>query len=197
MNDILVVGSVALDSVKTPFGETKEALGGSATYASYSASFFTPVRLVGVVGEDFPQEHVALLKKRGVQMEGLQTAKGKTFRWAGSYEYDLNQAHTLATELNVFETFRPEIPAAYKKSEYVFLANIDPDLQLSVLDQVEKPKLVVCDTMNLWIKMKPDALRKVIQRADFFFLNEGEARQFTNSASLIKAGRMLQSWGPR
>src|SRR5438270_9357584 len=135
MNDILVVGSVALDSVKTPFGETKEALGGSATYASYAASFFTSVRLVGVVGEDFPQEHIGLLKDRGVHMEGLQVAKGRTFRWAGSYEYDLNEAHTLATELNVFETFRPQIPAAYKKSHYVFLANIDPDLQLSVLDQ--------------------------------------------------------------
>ena len=126
---MLVVGSVALDTVKTPFGEAKEALGGSATYASYAASFFTSVRMVGVVGEDFPQQHVQLLKDRGVQTEGLQVAKGRTFRWAGSYEYDLNEAHTLATELNVFETFRPQIPAAYKNTDYVFLANIDPELR--------------------------------------------------------------------
>jgi sugar/nucleoside kinase (ribokinase family) len=196
-NDILIVGSVALDSVKTPFGEVKEALGGSATYSSYSASFFTSVRLVGVVGEDFPKEHVALLKDKGIHMEGLQVAKGKTFRWAGKYEYDLNEAHTLATELNVFETFKPKIPDAYKKSDFVFLANIDPDLQLSVLDQVEKPKLVACDTMNLWIRIKPDALRKVIKRVDFLFINEGEARQFANTSSLVKAGRILQSWGPK
>ena len=188
MNDILVVGSVALDSVKTPFGETKEALGGSATYASYAASFFTGVRMVGVVGEDFPPQHIDLLKDRGIQMEGLQIAKGKTFRWAGSYEYDLNEAHTLATDLNVFETFRPQIPAPYKKTDYVFLANIDPDLQLSVLDQMEKPKLVACDTMNLWIKIKPDQLKKVIGRVDFMFINEGEARMFANTASLVKAG---------
>jgi sugar/nucleoside kinase (ribokinase family) len=197
MNDILVVGSVALDTVKTPFGETREALGGSATYASYAASFFAPVRIVAVVGEDFPPEHVDLLKTRGVQMEGLQTVKGRTFRWAGSYEYDLNEAHTLATELNVFETFKPQIPAAYKKTDFVFLANIDPELQLAVLDQVDHPKLVACDSMNLWIKLKPLKLREVMKRVNFLFLNESEARQFTNTPSLIKAGRLLQSWGPQ
>lgn len=197
MNDILIVGSVALDSVRTPFGEVKEALGGSATYASYSASFFAPVRLVAVVGEDFPQEHIGLLKGRGIHVEGLQVAKGKTFRWTGAYEYDLNEAHTLATELNVFETFKPQIPESYKKSDFVFLANIDPDLQLSVLGQVEKPKLVACDTMNLWIRLKPEALKRVIQRVDFLFINDGEARQFANTASLVKAGRLLQSWGPQ
>jgi sugar/nucleoside kinase (ribokinase family) len=196
-NDLLIVGSVALDSVKTPFGEVKEALGGSATYSSYSASFFTAVRLVGVVGEDFPQEHIGLLKSRDIHTEGLQVAKGKTFRWAGAYEYDLNEAHTLATHLNVFETFKPQIPAAYKKCDFVFLANIDSDLQLSVLDQVEKPKLVACDTMNLWIKLKPEVLKRVIQRVDFLFINEGEARQFANTPSLVKAGRLLQSWGPK
>lgn len=197
MSDILIVGSVALDSIKTPFGEAKEALGGSATYASYSASFFSPVKLVAVVGEDFPKEHIELLKTRQISLEGLQVAKGRTFRWKGSYEYDLNEAHTLATELNVFETFRPQIPDSYKKSEFVFLANIDPELQLSVLDQIEKPRFVGCDTMNLWIKIKPDALKKVLKRVDFFFVNEGEARQFANTASLIKAGRTLQSWGPK
>lgn len=197
MNDVLIVGSVALDSVKTPFGEVKEALGGSATYSSYSASFFTDVRLVAVVGEDFPSQHITLLKNRNIQVEGLQIAKGKTFRWTGAYEYDLNEAHTLATELNVFETFKPRIPDAYRKSDFVFLANIDPELQWSVLDQVEKPKLVACDTMNLWIKIKPEALKKVIQRVDFLFLNDGEARQFADTASLIRAGRLLQSWGPK
>lgn len=197
MNEILIVGSVALDSIQTPFGEAKEALGGSATYASYSASFFAGVRLVAVVGEDFPKEHIELLRSRKIQLDGLQVAKGRTFRWKGSYEYDLNEAHTLATELNVFETFRPQIPAAYKKSEFVFLANIDPELQLAVLDQIEKPRFVGCDTMNLWIKMKPEALKNVLKRVDFFFVNEGEARQFANTASLIKAGRTLQSWGPK
>lgn len=198
MNDLLIVGSIALDSVRTPFGEVKEALGGSATYSSYAASFFAPsVRLVGVVGEDFPKEHIKLLKDRGIHVEGLQVAAGKTFRWAGAYEYDLNEAHTLATHLNVFETFKPAIPASYKKTDFVFLANIDPELQLSVLDQVEKPKLVACDTMNLWIKIKQDALRRVLKRVDFLFINDGEARQFANTPSLIRAGRVLQSWGPQ
>jgi sugar/nucleoside kinase (ribokinase family) len=197
MNEIIVVGSVALDTIKTPFGEAREALGGSATYASYSASFFTNVRMVAVVGEDFPSQHIDLLKSRGVSLDGLQVSKGKTFRWSGSYEYDLHEAHTLATELNVFEHFRPQIPEAYKQSDFVFLANIDPELQLGVLDQIQKPKLVACDTMNLWIKLKPEVLKKVIQRVDFLFLNDAEARQFTNCPSLIKAGRMLQSWGPK
>jgi len=197
MNELLIVGSVALDSVKTPFGEVKEALGGSATYASYAASFFTPVRLVGVVGEDFPVAHVELLKSRAIDLDGLQAVRGKTFRWAGAYEYDLNDARTLATELNVFATFKPQIPPAYRKSDFVFLANIDPDLQLSVLDQVEKPRLVACDTMNLWIRTKPESLKRVIKRADFLFINEAEARLFTNLPSLIKAGWMLQSWGPK
>jgi sugar/nucleoside kinase (ribokinase family) len=197
MGTILVVGSVGLDSVKTPFGETREALGGSATFACYAASFFAPVRMVAVVGEDFPKKHISLLKDRGVNTDGLQIAKGKTFRWSGAYEYDLNEAHTLATELNVFEQFRPKLPTAYRKSEYVFLANIDPELQLSVLEQVEHPKYIACDTMNLWIKSKPEALREVIKRADFLFLNDSEARQFSGSPSLVKAGRVLQSWGPK
>jgi sugar/nucleoside kinase (ribokinase family) len=197
MANILVVGSVGLDTVKTPFGEAREALGGSATYACYSASFFAPVRMVAVVGEDFPKEHLSLLQKRGINTDGVEVSKGKTFRWSGAYEYDLNEAHTLATDLNVFEHFRPKLPEAYRKSDYVFLANIDPELQLSVLEQVERPKYIACDTMNLWIKTKPEALRKVIKKVDFLFLNDAEARQFTNSASLVKAGRTLQQWGPK
>jgi sugar/nucleoside kinase (ribokinase family) len=197
MNTILVVGSVGLDTIKTPFGETREALGGSATYACYAASFFAPVRMVAVVGDDFPKQHIALLQGKGINTEGLQITAGKTFRWTGAYEYDLNEAHTLATELNVFEHFRPQLPPAYRKSEFVFLANIDPELQLAVLDQIEKPRYIACDTMNLWIKNKPDALRQVIKRVDFLFLNDAEARQFTNSPSLVRAGRILQSWGPK
>jgi sugar/nucleoside kinase (ribokinase family) len=197
VSDILVVGSVGLDSVKTPFGATQEALGGSATFACYSASFFSPVRMVAVVGEDFPKAHISVLQERGINTEGLQISKGKTFRWAGAYEYDLNEAHTLATELNVFEHFRPTLPDSYRKSEYVFLANIDPELQLAVLEQVEKPKYIACDTMNLWIKTKPEVLRQVIKKVDFLFLNDAEARQFSNSPSLVKAGRILQSWGPK
>jgi sugar/nucleoside kinase (ribokinase family) len=197
MDNILVVGSVALDTVKTPFGEVKEALGGSATYAAFSASFFAPVHMVAVVGEDFPEEHINLLRDRGIHTEGMQVTPGRTFRWSGSYEYDLNEANTLSTELNVFETFRPAIPPMYKKSDLVFLANIDPDLQSSVLEQMEKPRLVALDTMNLWINKKPDSLKKVIKKVDFLFINDAEARLFANTPSLVRAGRLLQSWGPK
>ena len=148
---LLVVGSVAFDSVETPFGKAEEVLGGSATYFSTAASFFTDVKLVAVVGEDFPEEHVDFLKKREIDVNGLQKASGKTFRWKGRYDFDLNQAHTLDTQLNVFASFKPEIPEEYKDAEYVFLANIDPGLQLKVLKQLKKPKLVGCDAMNFWI----------------------------------------------
>jgi len=193
---ILVVGSVALDSIKTPFGQAKEALGGSATYFSYSASFFSPVRLVAVVGDDFPRSAVNLLKNKGVSLEGLEVVDGKTFRWKGSYENDMNSAKTLATELNVFQTFSPKIPASYKKTPYVFLANIDPDQQLAVLDQMVRPKLVGCDTMNLWIATKPRSLKKLLNRVDLFLLNDGEARQLTGTTNLIKATQEILKMGP-
>lgn len=195
--NILVVGSVALDTVKTPFGKVHEALGGSATYFSYAASFFAPVRLVGVVGEDFPQEHRALLKQRGVHLDGLEVAPGRTFRWQGHYEYDLNEAHTLATELNVFETFQPKIPPAYQTSEFVFLANINPELQLNVLAQVKQPRLIACDTMNLWIKTKREPLLALLKQVHILILNDGEARQLTQQSSLIRAGKLLLQWGPQ
>ncbi|MBI3291615.1 MAG: sugar kinase [Elusimicrobia bacterium] len=195
--NLLVVGSVGLDTVKTPFGAVKEALGGSATYFAYAASFFAPVRLVGVVGEDFPQEHLTLLRQRGVHLDGLEVAPGRTFRWQGSYEYDLNEAHTLATELNVFETFQPKIPTAYQASEFVFLANINPELQLEVLTQVKAPRLIACDTMNLWIRTKREPLLALLKQVHIFILNDGEARQLTQQSSLIKAGRLLLQWGPR
>jgi sugar/nucleoside kinase (ribokinase family) len=195
---ILVVGSVALDSVKTPFGKVEEALGGSGTYFSVSASYFTRVNLVAVVGDDFPPEHVALLKRHKVDTAGLQkVAGGKTFRWKGNYTYDLNQAQTLDTQLNVFAAFKPEIPEAYRDSEYVFLANIDPELQLEVLKQVKKPRLVACDTMNFWIERKLKELKKTLKHVDILVINEGEVRQMADETNLVKAARIVTSWGPR
>ena len=194
---LLVVGSVALDSVKTPFGNAEEALGGSATYFSTSASYFTDIRLVAVVGEDFPKEHIQFLKSRNIDVRGLSQAAGKTFRWAGEYSYDLNEAHTLATHLNVFESFKPEVIEDYKDSEVVFLANIDPELQLDVLRQVNKPKLVACDTMNFWIEGKLEALKRTLKEVDILTINEGEARELAGEPSLVKAGKVIQSMGPR
>ena len=193
---VLIVGSVAYDSVKTPFGETNEVLGGAASYASVAASFFAPVRLVGVVGEDFSEDHVKRLGQRDIDLAGLQRARGKTFRWKGYYEYDLNQAHTTATDLNVFETFRPELPASYRESPYVFLANIDPALQLSVLDQVRRPKLVICDTMNYWIESAREKLLEVLARCDIALMNEAEARELCKEGNLIAASRAVLNLGP-
>ncbi len=194
---ILVVGSVAFDSVQTPFGKADEVLGGSATYFSTSASYFSDVRLVAVVGEDFPDEHIEKLKGHGVDTAGLKKVPGKTFRWKGRYDYDLNQAHTLETHLNVFSSFDPEIPEDYRSSPFVFLANIDPELQMKVLDQVKAPKFVACDTMNFWIEGKPDALRELLKKVDLFVINEGEAREFSGEASLVKAARKILAWGPK
>lgn len=194
---ILVVGSVAFDSVETPFGKANDVLGGSATYFSTAASYFSDVKLVAVVGEDFPDEHVDFLKNKGVDVNGLQRTAGKTFRWQGRYDYDLNEAHTLATHLNVFERFKPEIPATHRKSPYVFLANIDPDIQWNVLEQVEKPKFVACDTMNFWIEGKPDALKRLLSKVNLFVLNEGEAREFAKEPNLVKAAKQILSYGPK
>jgi sugar/nucleoside kinase (ribokinase family) len=193
---VLIVGSVAYDSVRTPFGEVQEALGGAASYASVAASFFAPVRLVGVVGEDFAEQHVAQLAKRDIDLAGLQRAPGRTFRWAGYYEFDLNQAHTTATELNVFQDFRPALPDSYRDTPYVFLANIDPALQLSVLNQVRRPKLVVCDTMNFWIESAKDKVLEVLARVDIALMNEAEARELCGESNLIAAGRKVLNYGP-
>ncbi len=194
---ILVVGSVAFDSVETPFGKADNALGGSATYFSTAASYFSEINLVAVVGEDFPEEHIDFLKDKGIDIKGLQRVSGKTFRWQGRYDYDLNEAHTISTHLNVFERFKPEIPENYKESPYVFLANIDPDIQWNVLEQVKKPKFVACDTMNFWIEGKPDALKRLLSRVDLFVLNEGEAREFAKEPNLVKAAKRLLSYGPK
>ena len=194
---ILVVGSVAFDSVETPFGKADNVLGGSATYFSTAASYFSEVKLVAVVGEDFPDEHIDFLKNKGVDVNGLKRVQGKPFRWQGSYDYDLNEAHTIATHLNVFERFKPEIPLAYQNTPYVFLANIDPVIQLDVLLQVEKPKFVACDTMNFWIEGKPDALKRLLSKVDLFVLNEGEAREFAGEPNLVKAAKQILSYGPK
>jgi len=195
MSDLLVVGSVALDSVKTPFGEAEEVLGGSATYFSYAASFFSPVQLVAVVGEDFPQAHLDLLKRRQVDLTGLQVAKGRTFRWAGEYGYDLNEAKTLDTQLNVFADFRPDLPDSYRQPSFLFLANIDPDLQWEILHQVERPRLVAMDTMNFWINGKRQAVERILSEADALIINDGEARQLTQEPNLVKAAEAVLAFG--
>lgn len=195
--DILVVGSVAFDSIETPFGKGEDVLGGSATYFSTSASFFTGVQMVAVVGEDFPDEPREFLESRGVDLAGLQTTPGETFRWKGRYGYDLNEAHTLETHLNVFESFHPQLPAAYRKADYVFLANIDPELQLEVLQQVESPKLIACDTMNFWIEGKRDALVNTLGHVDILVINEAEVRQLADEPNLVKAAKIVLAMGPK
>lgn len=192
---IVVVGTVAFDTVETPFGRGENVLGGSATYFSTSASFFSDVSLVAVVGEDFPQEHVDFLKSREIDLQGLQRIPGKTFHWSGRYGYDLNEAQTLDTQLNVLLDFKPELPVSYRDTDVLFLANIDPELQLQVLDQVKSAKLTACDSMNFWISSKPDALKEVMRRVDIVVINEGEARMLTGEANLVKAARSIISLG--
>jgi len=193
---ILVVGSVGLDDLQTPFGRRKGALGGAATYFSTAASLYGRVSLVAVVGTDFPQEHVDFLAGRGVDLRGLQVAEGKTFRWSGRYDYDLNTAQTLDTQLNVFAQFHPELPADYRSCEYIFLANIDPELQIEVLKQVDEPRLTVLDTMNYWIDYKKDALTRAMTMVDVVLINEAEARQYAQTFSLIRAVRKILELGP-
>ena len=171
MGNLLVVGSVAFDSVKTPFGEVSNVLGGSATYFSTSASFFTQVDLIAVVGDDFPNEHLQFLSSRGINLEGLERRPGKTFRWRGEYSYQLNEAQTLETHLNVLETFRPKIPTPFTTPTALFLGNIDPELQLDVLNKVTRPSVVALDTMNFWIDSKRDALWKVLEKIDILIIN--------------------------
>jgi sugar/nucleoside kinase (ribokinase family) len=194
---VLVVGSVALDSVETPFGRADDALGGSATYFSASASHHTPVQLVGVIGDDYPVEKLKDLEKRGVDLSGLERMSGESFRWRGRYRHDLNSAETIETRLGVFSHFRPKIPQAFRSAQYVFLGNIDPRLQLDVLNQVEKPKLVACDTMNFWIESRRADLVALLARVDLITLNDAEARQLTEQANLVKAARWILDKGPR
>jgi len=194
---LLVVGSIAFDSVKTPFGKVEEAIGGSAVYFSLSAGFFNDINLVAVVGKDFPEHEIAFLNTRNVDTQGLQRVDGKTFRWKGEYSFELNEAHTLETHLNVFENFTPEIPDSYRDAEYMFLANIDPELQWSVLQQVKSPDFVGMDTMNFWIGRKREALMEVLKKVNILTINDGEARQLTEEANLVKAARKILSYGPK
>jgi sugar/nucleoside kinase (ribokinase family) len=194
---IVVVGSVAFDSVKTPFGEANDVLGGSATYFSTSASYFSDVSLVAVVGEDFPKKHIDFLKMKGIDTRGLEISKGETFRWKGEYSYELNEAQTLDTKLNVFQQFKPRLPEEYRDSDIVFLANIDPDLQRDVLKQVNRPKLVAADTMNFWIEGKKDSLLETLSLVDVLLINDGEARQLSGEPNLVKAARTIMGFGPK
>lgn len=193
---LLIVGSIALDSVETPFGKTEDAVGGSAVYASYASSIFTQPSIVGVVGEDFPRREVSAMEKKGVDTSGLSVIKGgKTFRWGGKYFADINQRETLFTELNVFSDFAPVLPESYVSLPNVFLANIDPELQLDVLRQVRKTRLVACDTMNLWISIKRPALLKLLKKIDVLLLNDEEARMLADTTSLPKAAESLRRAG--
>ena len=194
---ILVVGSVALDSVQTPFGKVEDALGGSATYFAAAASLYTSTKLVAVVGDDFPQEHVDFLRSRQVDLSGLQRVEGKTFRWKGRYDYDLNTAQTLDTQLNVFATFHPQLPDNFRDAEFVFLANIDPELQAEVAKQIRKPRLIALDTMNYWIDYKKDALTNALSLADIVLMNEAEAREYGTTFSILRAARKIMALGPR
>jgi sugar/nucleoside kinase (ribokinase family) len=193
---LLVVGSMAFDSIRSPFGEVERVIGGSATYFALAASYLTPVRLVSVVGRDFPKGTLDMLSARGIDLQGLKVADGVTFQWKGYYEYDLNIAHTVKTDLNVFENFAPVLPASYRESRYVFLGNIDPKLQLDILAQVREPKIVALDTMNFWIGKSPQLLREVIRSVDIVVINEAEVRELTGEFNLVKAARKLMRMGP-
>src|SRR3989338_10153199 len=196
MNDILIIGTVALDTIETPFGKVEKTLGGSATYASFAASFFAEPSLVSIIGSDFPKEYIELMKKRKINLEGLKTA-GKTFHWDGFYEYDMNEAKTRKTELNSLENFKADVPEKYKNIDYVFLANIDPEQQLETLRQLNNPKLVVLDTMNFWINNKRKELIEAIKNVDVLLLNDGEARQLFSTANLVQAANSALKLGPK
>ena len=194
---VLVTGSVALDSVKTPTEEHCDLLGGSASYASVAASFFSPVNMVGIVGTDFPKKYLELYSQHGINLDGLQIGEGKTFRWSGEYEWDLNKRRTLSVCLNVFETFQPKLPGNYRQTPYILLGNIAPQLQIHVLSQIERPKFIVADTMDLWIETQREALNDLLRKIDCIVLNESEAREFTKQTSLIRAGRLILKQGPK
>ncbi len=196
---LLIIGSTALDDIKTPFGQVQNAVGGSATFASIAASYYTSSSIIGVVGKDFPPEVVDTFKLKLIDTTGLEVvADGKTFHWSGYYEYDMNQAHTLDTQLNVFASFVPKLTDNHKQKPFLFLANIDPELQLQVIGfMYARPKLVALDTMNFWISSKKEELIKTIKAVDLVIVNEGEARQLSGEAGLIKAAKAIASWGPK
>lgn len=194
---VLIVGSTALDSIKTPKAENPKLLGGSASHAAVAASFFAPVKLIGVVGDDFPKRYIDLYRKHRIDLEGLQVKPGKTFHWAGEYEVNMDNRRTLLTELGVFESFTPHLPDAQKKSPYVLLANIAPSLQAHVLDQMQRPKFIVADTMDLWLNIALKDLLALIKRVDAFVLNETEAHQLTDRTNMLHAARDIHKLGPK
>lgn len=194
---VLVVGSVALDSVETPFGKAEDVLGGSATFFSAAASLLTPVQVVGVVGSDYPLDKLQPLVERGVDLAGLEHAEGPSFRWRGRYRHDLNSAETLETHLGVFSRFSPKIPSQFRNAPFVFLGNIDPRLQLDVLNQVERPKLVACDTMNFWIQSRRPDILELLKHVDLVTLNDAEARQLTEEVNLTQAAKWIMACGPK
>jgi len=194
---ILVVGTIGLDTVETPFGRVEEVLGGSASYFSLAASLYVPVQLVSIAGTDLSAEHLQLFRSRGIDLAGLSIVEGRTFRWAGRYSYDLNSRETLETQLNVLTQFHPQLPESYRSARYVFLANIDPELQLAVLEQVERPALVLLDSMNFWIEGKRQALDEVIGRVDIVLMNDEEVRQYCHTHSIVRAAGEVLSVGMR
>ena len=194
---VLIVGTTALDSIKTPRAENPRLLGGSASHAAVAASFFAPVNLVGIVGDDFPERYVQLYRRHGINLEGLQRVAGKTFHWAGEYEVNMNNRRTLTTELGVIEGFTPRIPRAYEGTPFVLLANIAPTLQLHVLDQMRRPKFVIADTMDLWLNIALADLKKVLKRVDLLVLNDSEARQLTDVDNMVVAARKIHQLGPK
>src|SRR4030042_5072431 len=185
---LVIVGSLAFDTIQTPWERRERIVGGSGTYCSLAASFFTCPKIVGIVGQDFPATVLKLFKARGVDTEGREVGRGKTFHWEGRYGYDPNQRETIRTDINVYEGYRPELPASYRTADIVFLANIDPDLQNDILAQARKPKLVAMDTMNLWIRSKPEAIWRVLKKVDILFANDEEIRMLTKDATLTTAG---------
>ncbi len=194
---VLVVGSIALDSIKTATAARADLLGGSASYAAVSASYYGPVRLVGIVGSDFPKHHLDYFESRGIDLTGLEIAEGKTFRWSGEYAQDMNSRETLSVDLNVFADYLPKLPAAYHDSRVVLLGNIAPELQHHVLDQSPRPDFVIADTMDLWIEIGRPKLVELLARVDCLILNDSEAKRFTGESSLIKAGHAILAMGPR
>lgn len=197
MSSVLIVGSTALDSIKTPVAENPRLLGGSASHAAIAASFFSPVRLVGVVGDDFPKNYLQLYKRRKIDVEGLQVVPGKTFHWSGEYEANMNHRRTLRTELGVFENFTPALPTAYQDTPFVLLANIAPSLQHHVLDQARQPKFVMADSMDLWLNIALPDLLRLLKRVDGFVLNDSEAHQLTKEDNVFGALRKIHQLGPK
>jgi sugar/nucleoside kinase (ribokinase family) len=195
MVEVVISGTVALDSIRTPFGEAREVLGGSAVYSSVAARGFARAGVVSVIGKDFPKKHLNFLRTMGIDTAGIEVKKGDTFRWSGFYEYDMNQAHTLDTRLNVLNAFDPALPDAYRQAKFLFLANTDPDVQMKVYEQMKKPRFVMMDTMNFWIENKKEALTRMLEKVDVAVLNDAEARQYWDTPNLVQAGRSFLEMG--